>query len=304
LTGVLRWGVLGAADIADRMLLPAIKASANGEVLALASRDPGRGAAMAARHEVPRVYRSYEDLLADPEVQAVYVPLPNSLHRDWTLRALAAGRHVLCEKPLAMNAEEASEMAQAAERAGRVLMEAAMYRFHEPMRELVEDVRGRVRYLNASFAFPIDAPANYRMEARLGGGALLDVGFYVADLARWLMGEPERVRAVRHDAAVDMSWSVALGFPDGGQAGLFASFETAEYQELVAVTGDRVIRVEWPFLRPHDADEPYRLMVEAFAAAALSGRPSPLPPESSIATARLLDRIRAAALPSPLAGEG
>jgi xylose dehydrogenase (NAD/NADP) len=297
LSARLRWGVLGAADVADRWLLPALVASANGEVLALASRDPARAAAMAARHGVPTVHRTYAELLADPDVEAVYVPLPNSLHRGWTLRALAAGKHVLCEKPLAMNGIEAAEMAAAARESGRLLMEAAMYRFQPRIQDLVDRIGERARYLHATFAFPIDAPGNYRMEGVLGGGALLDVGFYVADLARWLLGEPERVEAVRHDGLVDMSWTVALGFPGGREAGLFASFEVPEYQELVVVTDREVVHLERPFGRPDDPEEPYRRMAEAFAAAALSGGPAPLPLDSSIATARLLDRIREAATP-------
>jgi predicted dehydrogenase len=297
MSDALRWGVLGAAGIADQALLPALRASRNGQLLAIASRDRERAAALAARHGVARVHASYDDLLQDAEVDAVYVPLPNNLHRDWTLRALAAGKHVLCEKPLALNSGEATEMAAAARAAGRLLMEAAMYRFQPRMVRLAEALRGNVRYLHASFAFAIDAPDNYRMRPEMGGGALLDIGFYVADLARWLLGEPERVAAVRHQERVDMSWSVALGFPDGRQASLFASFETPEYQELVAVTDKRdVVRVERPFFGPlGDPDDPYRLMAEAFADAALTGAPAPLPLENSIATATVLDRIRQAA---------
>jgi predicted dehydrogenase len=295
MTDLLRWGVLGAADIADHALLPALRASRNGRVVALASRDPRRAAAMAARHEVARVHRTYAELLQDAEVDAIYVPLPNSLHREWTLNALAAGKHVLCEKPLAINAAEATEMAAAARAAGRQLMEAAMYRFQPRMTELVAALRGRVGYLHATFAFTIDAPDNYRMRPDMGGGALLDVGFYVVDLARWLLGEPDRVAAVRHEHEVDMSWSVALGFPDGGQATLYASFEAPEYQELVAVTDERVVHVERPFFGPEGGPDPYQLMAEAFADAVLSGSPAPLPLESSIATAGVLDRAREAA---------
>jgi predicted dehydrogenase len=191
-----------------------------------------------------------------------------------------------------MNSAQAAEMAAAAGTAGRLLMEAAMYRFQPRMLELAEALRGQVRYLHASFAFAIDAPDNYRMRPEMGGGALLDIGFYVVDVARWLLGEPDRVEAVSHEDGVDMSWTVALGFPDDGLASLFASFETPEYQELVAVTGERVVRVERPFFgRPGDPD-PYRLMAEAFAEAALSGAPAPVPPANSIATARVLDSIR------------
>jgi predicted dehydrogenase len=295
LSGVVRWGVLGAASIADKALLPALRASRNGELLAIASRDRERAAALAARHGVARVHGSYDELLQDAEVDAVYVPLPNHLHRDWTLRALAAGKHVLCEKPLAMNSAQATEMAAAARAAGRLLMEAAMYRFQPRMAELAEALRGHVRYLHASFAFPIDAPGNYRMRPEMGGGALLDIGFYVVDLARWLLGEPDHVAAVRHQEQVDMSWSVALEFPEGRLASLFASFETPEYQDLLALTPERVVRLDRPFFGPEgDPNDPYRLMAEAFADAVLEGAPAPLPLENSIATARVLDRVREA----------
>jgi predicted dehydrogenase len=288
--------VLGAAWIADRALLAALRDAAGSELLAIASRDPARARELAARHGVPRVHADYAGLLADPEVDAVYVPLPNSLHLPWTQRALAAGKHVLCEKPLAMNATEAREMADSARASGRLLMEAAMYRFQPRMRELVASLAGaEIRHVSASFTFPIAAADNYRLRPELGGGALLDVGFYVADVARWLLGEPERVEAAVRGGAVDMSCGALLRFPDGPQAALFCSFEAAEHQELVVVCADRVVRLEWPFTPSPDPDGQYRLMVEAFCAAALSGGASPLPLESSIGTMRLLDRIRDAA---------
>jgi D-xylose 1-dehydrogenase (NADP+, D-xylono-1,5-lactone-forming) len=292
----VRWGVLGAAWIADVALLPAMRRAAGAEPLAIAARDAARAAELASRHGVPRVHDDYAALLADPEVDAVYVPLPNSLHLEWTQRALAAGKHVLCEKPLALNATEGREMAEAARAAGRLLMEAAMYRFHPRMRALAAELAGaEVRHVSASFAFPIDKPDNYRMRPELGGGALLDVGFYVADVTRWLLGEPERVEAVIRRAAVDMSCSALLGFPGGAQAALFASFEAVEHQELVVVCGDRVERVEQPFTGWRDPLEQYCLMVEAFSEAVRTGGPAPLPVESSIANLRLLDRIRDAA---------
>ena len=292
----MRWGVLGAAWIADVALLRVMREAAGVEPLAIAARDPARAHELAARHGVPRVHDGYAALLTDPDVDAVYLPLPNSLHLPWVQRALAAGKHVLCEKPLALNATEAREMAGAARAAGRLLMEAAMYRFHPRMRALAAALTGaEVRHLSASFAFPIGKPDNYRMRPELGGGALLDVGFYVADVARWLLGEPERVEAVIRREAVDMSCSALLGFPGGAQAALFASFEAVEHQELVLVCADRVERVERPFTGGHDPLEPYRLMLEAFSEAVRTGGPAPLPLESSIATLRLLDRIRDAA---------
>ena len=152
---------------------------------------------MAAEHGIAHVHGSYERLLEDGEVDAVYLPLVNSLHREWALQALAAGKHVLCEKPLAMNAAEAEEMAAAAEVAGRVLMEALMYRFHPRLRALREET-GEVVHLAARFGFPLDAPGNYRLDPALGGGALLDVGSYGVSAARWFLGEPEQIAAVEH----------------------------------------------------------------------------------------------------------
>jgi predicted dehydrogenase len=251
---------------------------------------------MAGRHGIPRAHEDYAAVLADPDVDAVYVPLPNSLHLPWTQRALAAGKHVLCEKPLALNATEAREMADSARASGRMLMEAAMYRFQPRMRAFVASLAGAdVRHVGASFAFPIATGDNYRLRPDLGGGALLDVGLYVADVARWLLGEPDRVEAVARGGPVDMSCSALLGFPGGAQAALFASFEAAEHQELVVVCADRVVRLERPFTPGPGPGDQYRLMVEAFCEAARSGAPVPLPLESSIATMTLLDRIRDAA---------
>jgi predicted dehydrogenase len=277
-------------------MLPALRTARGSDLCAIAAREPERARRLAARHGVPHVHADYAELLADAEVDAVYLPLPNSLHLDWTLRALAAGKHVLCEKPLALNAMEGAEMAEAARAAGRLLMEAAMYRFDPSMRRLVASLAGsQVRHVSAAFGFPLAAPGNYRLRPELGGGALLDVGFYVADVARWLLGEPERVEAVIRREMVDMSCSALLGFPGGAQAALYASFESPELQELVVVGAERVERLERPFTGSPDPHEPYRLMVEAFSEAALAGDPAPLPLASSIGTLRLLDRIRDAA---------
>jgi predicted dehydrogenase len=247
---------------------------------------------MAEQHGVERCVETYDAVLEDPAVEAVYIPLVNSLHREWTLRALRAGKHVLCEKPLALNAAEAEEMAAAAEAAGRLLMEALMYRFHPRMRELAESVTA-ARHVHAVFGFSLDAPGNYRLDPQLGGGALLDVGSYTVSAARWLLGEPREVHAVarRGPSGVDTTVSALLGFAGGAQATLLASFETPEVQELVVVTGDRVVRLEQPFTAWRDPADPYQLMVEAFAAAALDGGPAPLPAADSIANLRVLDRI-------------
>ena len=285
--------MLGAAGIADDELLPAIRAAAGAKVLAIASRDPARARALARKHGVPRVHETYEALLGDPDVDAVYLPLTNDRHRPWTLRALAAGKHVLCEKPLALTAAEGEEMAAAARAAGRLLMEAFMYRFHPRIRALVESMAGReLRHVHAAFGFTLRDPANYRLRPELGGGALYDVGCYCVDVTRWLLGEPDTVCALRHGDGVDMTSSALLHFRSGASASLFASFESPEHQVLEIVAGDELVRIEKPFswMEP---ENPYRLMVEEFAAAATAGGPSPLPVEWSIGNLRVLDKLRA-----------
>lgn len=260
--------------------------------MAIASRSGERARELAARFEISRVHRSYDELLADPEIDAVYVPLVNSLHREWCVAALRAGKHVLCEKPLALNAAEGEEMAAAAEAAGRLLMEGFMYRFHPRMRALRAGAAGVV-HLGARFGFPLQAPGNYRLDPALGGGALMDVGCYGVNVARWFLGEPERVSAVAHTDGVDMGVAAVLAFKGGATATVWGSFESPEDQELVLVSPDGTQRVDKPFTSWHDPDDPYQIMVEEFADAALTGAAVPIPIEDSIAGLRVLDAIRA-----------
>jgi xylose dehydrogenase (NAD/NADP) len=290
--------VLGAAWIADRAVLPAIRASSNGRLVAIGSRSVSRAKKVAKRHSIARVCPGYDEVLADPEVDAVYIPLVNSLHREWTLKALAAGKHVLCEKPIATNAAEAEEMFGAARGAGRLLMEAFMYRFHPRTREFVRRVRDAI-YLQASFGFALSDKRNYRMRGSLGGGALLDVGCYTVSAARWVMGEPDEVLArarfggSRGDR-VDMSVSALLSFSDGRMASAWSSFESPDEQELTVVTRQGTQRLETPFTAWRDPHDPYQLMVESFADSVLLGRPAAIPLEESIANMKVLDRIRSA----------
>jgi D-xylose 1-dehydrogenase (NADP+, D-xylono-1,5-lactone-forming) len=236
-----------------------------------------------------RVHATYEALLADPDIEAVYIPLVNSLHREWTLKALEAGKHVLCEKPLAMNAAEAEEMAAAARASGRLLMEAFMYRFHPYLRAEVERLhRALPQSRRIVFSFRMTERRNYRAVAALGGGALYDVGCYCVSLARWLYGEPGTVEIVeaRLRGGVDRHVEARLGFAGGRRADILASFDEDERQLLEGY--DRPPFTDWP--EPYD---PYRLMIEAFSAAALAGeRVAPLPLEESIANLRVLDRLR------------
>jgi predicted dehydrogenase len=289
--------VLGAAGIAAGAVLPAIAASNNGRVVAIASRDPQRARQLAESYPGSKAPDSYEGLLEDREVDAVYIPLVNSVHKEWTLRALAAGKHVLCEKPLAMNAAEAEEMAAAAQAAEKHLMEAGMYRFHPRTRAFVEGLTDPT-YLNATFGFMLKGKSNYRFQAALGGGALLDIGFYVVSVARWVLGEPSKVFArSRLRDGVDLTTSALLQFPGGQTAAVWASFESPETQELTVVTREGAHRLGRPF---NSSDEPdqYQLMVESFGESVLDNRPVEVPPSESIANMKVLDRIREAAATS------
>ena len=222
------------------------------------------------------------------------MPLVNSLHREWTLRALAAGKHVLCEKPLAMNAPEAEEMAAAAERAGLHLMEAFMYRFHPRTRGFVESLHDPL-YVQVRFGFTLDKPADFRMQPALGGGALLDVGCYTVSVASWILGEPSTVLArSRMKNGVDMTTSALLEFPGGQTAVVWGSFESAEGQEVAVVTSDAVHRLENPFSSREKPDQ-YQLMVESFADSISENRPVEIPMGESISNMRVLDRIRKSA---------
>ena len=275
--------------------MPAIGRSDNGRLVSLASRDPERARRIIAPYPSMRAAASYEAVLQDPEVDAVYIPLVNSDHKPWTLRALAAGKHVLCEKPLAMSADEAGEMAAAAEKTGMRLMEAFMYRFNPAVRAFVDEVRDAI-HVQASFGFALTDPANYRMEAALGGGALLDVGCYTVSVSRWILGEPIGVLArARSESGVDMTTAALLEFPGGRTASVWASFESPEEQQLRVVTPRRVFQRERPFGSRHDPHDPYQLMVESFGESVLHDRPVAIPPSESVANMQVLDRIREAA---------
>ncbi len=324
----VRWGILGNANIARRCVIPAMQKSRNSTVRSLGTRNPAAAAALAAQHGITSVPKGYEAVLADPAIDAVYIPLPNYLHCDWTLKALAAGKHVLCEKPLACNAAEARRMADAAEKAGLLLMEAFMYRFHPRTRRIKELVSqgaiGEPRLLRTSFCFSMDEvtladAANPRLRPGTGGGALLDVGCYGVSVARYFFGcEPERVQAqaVYNASGTDMLFAGTLLFPGGGLATVEAGFMAA-LQQTYSITGSRG-SIELPHdafipwehdavytLRgEHDengrlysvagADE-YQLMVEHFADAVLGREPLAFSSLESIGNMLVLDGLARAA---------
>ena len=192
----VKWGILGNATIARVCVIPAIQKSRNGMVHALGTRSPAAAGEVAAKNNSIHIYGDYEAVLADPEIEAVYIPLPNHLHLPWTVKALQAGKHVLCEKPLACNAREARAMAEAAAEAGLLLMEAFMYRFHprsQRIKQLIADgFIGTPCLVRSAFCYHIGEELlatadNYRLRPDMGGGALLDVGCYSVSLARWLL---------------------------------------------------------------------------------------------------------------------
>jgi predicted dehydrogenase len=318
----LSWGVLGCAAIARNRLIPAIRGSRNGRVLAVASRDPARARAAAGEAQIPRAYGSYEALLADPEIAAVYLPLPNSLHREWTLRAAEAGKHVLCEKPLAVTAAEAEDMLDACRANGVLLMEGFMYRFHPRVQEAVRLARdgtiGALRLVRASFSSLQTAPGNIRMQPGLGGGAILDSACYGVNVCRMILGEPTHVAGVATwwPGGIPATVIGTLTFP-GEAVGVIdaslamaaqRSFEIVGTEGVIAVHygprpgwGTPSLRVRSPRHAPPSQRLPtgnhYRLMVESFADAVLGRTPLALPPEDSLANMQVLDTLRATVLP-------
>jgi predicted dehydrogenase len=218
----LAWGILGTGRIAQKALIPALKGLPQTQIVAIASQDEGRARHSAAEFGIPRAYGSYQTLIDDSQIACIYNALPNHLHKEWTMRAARAGKHVLCEKPLGCTLAEGDEMAAAAQAAGVHLMEALMYPFHPRMERarklLAEGAIGEAQHIQASFCFTLREANNYRMRPEQGGGALLDVGCYVVHAACALMGaRPVAVRSVGQYAAsgIDETVSGLLEFAGG-----------------------------------------------------------------------------------------
>jgi predicted dehydrogenase len=255
----IRIGILGAAAIVPAALTEAARSVPEAQVLAIAARDPERAYIFAKKHRIPRVHQTYSALLADPDIDAIYNPLPNSLHAEWTIRALKAGKHVLCEKPVAANAAEAEEMAKAARETGLVLSEAFAYRYH-PLTERVKQVIaggevGQVRHIDAQFCFLLPAPKNIRFNYDLAGGALMDCGCYPVSLIRYLAdAEPtvERAEARLFAPQVDHNMTADLSFADGRTARLECGMLSPKvFRSVLKVEGDAGrLRALSPF-QPH-----------------------------------------------------
>ena len=238
----VRWGLLSTARI-NQLVLAGARLSDRVEVTAVASRDRDRAVAYAREHELERAHGSYDELLADPELDAIYVPLPNSLHVEWTLRALTAGKHVLVEKPLSRHPSEVERVFDAAEDAGLVVSEAFMWRHHPQTKRLAalvaEGAIGRLRHVRAAFRFGLSRTVDIRLLTELDGGALMDVGCYCVSAARLVAGEPEHVSGaqVLGESGVDLEFTGTLRFAGDVAADFECAFVPPARGDL-EVTGD------------------------------------------------------------------
>lgn len=246
----VQWGILSTARHFEKIMLPAFRQAHDTELAAVASRDGERARTFAQQHHIPTSYASYEALLDDPNIDAIYIPLPNNLHREWAIKAAQAGKHVLCEKPIALNAAEAEEMVAAFREAGRVLAETFQWRHHPQaaaVKELIEDgTIGDVRLIDAGFSFLIARQDDIRLDPDLGGGSLYDVGCYPVSLARFMLdAEPLAVTAQAHwtDRGVDDRMVATLEFPDGVLAQINCGFSLPlrRYYEVVGPFGSLLV---------------------------------------------------------------
>jgi xylose dehydrogenase (NAD/NADP) len=259
----LRWGLLSTARI-NRLIIPAIRSSARSEVTTVASRSLDKARAYAADWMIPRVLGSYDALLADPDIDVVYIALPNSLHVEWTVRALDAGKHVLCEKPLALTAADVDRVAAAADGARRVATEGFMYR-HQPLTHAVQSVvksgrLGAIRGIKGAFTFPLTREGDVRLDPALGGGSLWDVGCYPVSYACLLAGEPPiEVFGWQQTSAagVDLEFAGMLRFRDGAVGQFDCGFAGPLRAEMEVIGRDAALRVT----RPFRTDEMSRLIL-------------------------------------------
>jgi predicted dehydrogenase len=320
----LRWGILSTADIGMSKVTPAIQAARNCEVVAISSRSLDRAEAAARELGIATAYGSYEEMLGADDVDAVYIPLPNDLHAEWTFKAAAAGKHILCEKPLGMTSVEAEEMGRACEKAGVKLGEAFMYRHHpiwvEARRLIAKGAIGDLRAVQSWFSYYNDDPDNIRNKTENGGGAVMDIGCYSINMSRMIFGgEPTRATAaVKRDPemGIDILVSALLEFPGGGQASFTCSTRADDDQRVHIVGTQGRIEFEIPFNIPPDEEtrifvttggdasgphetktltfeavDQYTIQAELFASAVLDGSDLPVPISDAVANMKVIESI-------------
>lgn len=322
----LRFGVLGTAKIAREKVVPPIQRAQHSQVVAIASRDLALAREVAGRLGIERAHGSYEALLADPEVEAVYIPLPNHLHLPWTTRAAEAGKHVLCEKPIGLDAKEAQALIAVRDRTGVRIQEAFMVRTHPQWlkaRELVRGGRiGELKAIHGHFSYRLTDPANIRNVADWGGGGLLDIGCYPITITRFVTGqEPRRVAAlIERDPVmgIDRLGSVLLDH-EGVQASFTYATQLVPRQTMQLIGTEARLEVEIPFNAPVDRPcrlllydgggqglniaetieiptcDQYGVMADAFARSLFEAQEQPIPLEDSLANMRVIDAVARAA---------
>ncbi len=314
----VRWGVLSTAKIGTQKVLPAMQQGQYCEIAAIASRDLAKAQADAARLGIPKAYGSYEELLADPEIEAVYNPMPNHLHVPWSIKAIEAGKHVLCEKPIGLSAAEAQELLDAARQHPQIkVMEAFMYRHHPQWLRAKQIVDaggiGELRTVHSFFSYFNDDPSNIRNMADIGGGGLMDIGCYNISVSRYIFGaEPQRVLGiVEYDPSfhTDRLTSGILDF-GRGTATFTCSTQLTSYQRVNIYGTTGRVEIEIPFNAPADrpcrmwhqrggeieeivletADQ-YTLQGDLFSQAVLNDTPVPTPLEDAIGKLRVIDAV-------------
>ncbi len=318
----VRWGVLGTAKIAREKVIPAMQRGRHCEVAAIASRDLNRARECADSLGIDKAFGSYEELLADPGIDAVYIPLPNHLHVPWSINALDAGKHVLCEKPIGLNAAEAVRLQEkAAQHPELKVMEAFMYRFHPQWLEariFVQEGRlGELEAIHTWFCYHNTDPGNIRNKKEWGGGGLMDIGCYAISLSRFLFGrEPRRVAGALHFdpiTGVDRLASGTLDFETGTSTFTCAT-QLQPYQRVLMFGTEGSLEIELPFNAPNDrpcrawlekdgkgqglefpvADQ-YTLQGDVFSECVLADKPLPTPLEDAVANMRAIDALRESA---------
>jgi predicted dehydrogenase len=327
-TTAVRIGCLGAAKIAPAALIKPAKRVQGAEVVAVAARDRSRAADFARKHSIPKVYDTYKELVEAPNLDAVYIPLPNGLHAEWTLAALAAGKHVLCEKPFTANASEAEKVAQAAASTDLVVMEAFHWRYH-PLATRMLDVIGSgdlgdIRRVEAALVFPLYKPSDIRWQLGLAGGSLMDAGCYPVNIVRTLAGaEPEVVSAEARERTpgVDRWIRAELRFDDGRSGRITAGMWSSQFLRLHArVTGEKgtmfvfnplmpqlfnllMVRANGHRHRERVQGRPtYEYQLEHFVSAVRDGQPVLTGPDRAVANMRVIDAIYRAAGLEPRVG--
>jgi predicted dehydrogenase len=318
----VNWGIISTAKIDVEKVIPAMQKSRHCRIVAIASRDLAAAEKAAKKLGIPQAYGSYEALLADPKIEAVYNPLPNHLHVPWSIKAAEAGKHVLCEKPIALDAKEAEQLVAARDRTGKLITEAFMVRSHPQWlraRELVREGRiGRLRAIQGFFSYFLTDPKNVRNQADIGGGGLYDIGCYPIVTSRFLFGaEPTRVVAlVERDPTlkIDRLASAILDYPEG-QASFTCATQLVPYQRM-QIFGDKGrIAVEIPFNAPPDRPcrifiddgsqlgdasarvesfevcDQYALQGDLFSEAVRTGKPVAFPLEDAVKNMRVIDAL-------------